>query len=90
MNQYWKNQVWEHSKSRSIDRLVLLMLAMKASHDGYCCIDMGTIVDYSGASLRRCEQALKNIVASGEIMILRRDRDGLVITFAGGMLDNRG
>lgn len=61
--------VWEHSKSRGPDRIVLLAIADAANREGgYSCQSIATLVKMSGVSESTVHRSIKALLESGELV----------------------
>ena len=69
MSYEYTAKVWDCSKATGITRMVLLLLADRADHEGSCWPSIGDIAKRTLASERTVQRAIKELVELGEIRV---------------------
>lgn len=81
--------VWEHSESKSNDRLCLLALADKANDIGYCWPGISDIERQMNATRQTVLNSLDRLEAQGELYAERRQRVGSKYLVLPGLTDDQ-
>jgi Helix-turn-helix domain len=64
--------VFDHSKSKGADRLVLLVYANHANKNAICWPSNALVAKQAGLDLRTVKRSKRNLVRNGELKILKR------------------